>query len=587
MSEKLPTIDELARKTFSPKQLDFLYDHQDLFQKDEDPKQYLANMAKALIDNDMVTESTEAKVSKASMYSKAPTLDDFASAAGVVGNDSLKAGDEFLRRYFDKSTPNTEKNAWVWGIEDKYGDNGWERAKKAIQQRELSNMEKAILEGRAKAVEEGVEPYFGIDAFRGITNLATRALVPTAYKEAVYQSLNDVPMDKSRVRNAAIGDIAANSLEAGAVGLNPIAAMAAITGTETGRQIMANQVFGHKTSMGEAASSALGAAIAGGTTPAAMTGLGTFFSKVPGFQNFGRGLVKGAKGYRTDYAQQLDDLTKDILELRKLKSQDASKMGAAQLDYMQNLEDDVVMKLKTIGVNTDNSLLNNASWSMANNTLAKEPSKFTIADIIGTGEKVTDKQVKKELSDVYKRRRDWNYAPDAEEFARQRDWQASDQYRVLKELTETNPDLFKNLVFTSNPRKHLNAYTRSKGVEPYVRPEVVALNASDIAEAERASQAAKEIGSQLRTLFPAKYAKDAGGTENWFQRNLGLGSTLAGGAGAVETVARINPLDIPSAATSDGLDKLRDYRTEKWFKDLKKDNPKLAKAFEAVFKGRE
>lgn len=578
MSDKLPTIDELARKTFSPKQLDFLYDHQDLFQKDEDPQQYLANMAKALIDNDMVTESTQAKVSKASMYSKAPTLDDFAGAAGVVGNDSLKAGDEFLRRYFDKSTPNTEKNAWVWGIEDKYGDKGWERAKKSIQQRELSNMEKAILEGRAKAVEEGSS---------GVLGFLNRTLNPTAYKEAVYQSLNDVPMDKSRVRNAAIADFGANALEAGAVGLNPIAAIASIIGTEAGRQIMANQVFGHKTSMGEAASSALSAALAGGTTPAAMTGLGTFFTKVPGFQRFGRGLVKGAKGYKTDYAQQLDDLTKDVLELRKLKSQDASKMGAAQLDRMQNLEDDVVMKLKTIGINPDNSLLENASWNIANNTLAKEPSRFTIADVIGTGEKVTDKQVKKELRDVYNRKRDWNYAPDAENFARQRDWMASDQYRVLKEMTETDPDLFRTLVFSSNPRKHFNAYARRKGVEPYVRPELVAIDASDIAEAERASQAARDIGSQLRTLFPAKYAEDAGQAKSWFQRNLDIGSTLAGGTGAIETVARVNPLDIPSAFVTDGLDKFRDYKSSQWFKDLKKDNPKLAKAFETVFKGKE
>ena len=578
MSDKLPTIDELARKTFSPKQLDFLYDHQDLFQKDEDPQQYLANMAKALIDADMVTESTESKVSKASMYSKAPTLDDFAGAAGVVGNDSLKAGDEFLRRYFDKSTPNTEKNAWVWNIEDKYGDKGWERAKKAIQQRELSNMEKAILEGRAKAVEEGSSGVFGF---------LNRTLNPTAYKEAVYQSLNDVPMDKSRVRNAAIADFGANALEAGAVGLNPMLAIPTIMGVETGRQMMANQVFGHKTKPEEIASMAIGAGLAGGTTPAAMSGLGSFFTKVPGMKDFGRGLVKGARGYKTDYAQQLDDLTKDVLELRKLKSQDASKMGAAQLDYMQNLEDDVVLKLKTIGVNTDNSLLGNMAENIANNTLAKEPSKFTIADLIGTGEKLTDKQVKKELGTVYGRKRDWNYAPDAETFARQRDWKASDQFRVLKELKETDPDLFQTLVFGNNPRKHLNAYARQQGVQPYVRPETIVPTAADIAEAEMASQASKEIGSQLRTLFPAKYAKDAGRAENWLQHNLNIGSVLGGGAGAMETTMRVNPIDIPSAIAEGSIDKLRDYRDSQWFKDLKKDKPKLAKAFEAVFKGKE
>lgn len=578
MSDKLPTIDELARKTFSPKQLDFLYDHQDLFQKDEDPQQYLANMAKALIDADMVTESTEAKVSKASMYSKAPTLDDFAGAAGVVGNDSLKAGDEFLRRYFDKSTPNTEKNAWVWGIEDKYGDNGWERAKKSIQQRELSNMEKAILEGRAKAVEEGSSGVFGF---------LNRTLNPTAYKEAVFQSLNDVPMDKSRVRNAAIADFGANALEAGAVGLNPMAAIPAIMGVETGRQMLANQVFGHKTKPEEIASMAIGAGLAGGTTPAAMTGLGSFFSKVPGMRDLGRGLVKGARGYKTDYAQQLDDLTKDVLELRKLKSQDASKMGAAQLDHMQNLEDDVVRKLQTIGVNTDNSLLDKASLNVLSNTLAKNPSKFTIADLIGTGEKITDKQVKKELRDVYKQKRDWTYAPEAEDFARQRDWMASDQYKVLKELSETDPELFQSLVFSTNPRGNLNRYTRQQGVTPYSRPELVAIDASDIAEAERASQAARDIGSQLRTLFPAKYAKDAGRAENWLQRNLDIGSVLAGGTGAMETTMRVNPIDIPSAVAEGTLDKLRDYKDSQWFKDLKKDNPKLAKAFETVFKGRE
>lgn len=578
MSDKLPTIDSLARKTFSPKQLDFLYDHQDLFQKDEDPLQYLANMAKALIDADEVTPSTEARISKASMYSKAPTLDDFASAAGVVGNDSLKAGDEFLRRYFDKSTPNTEKNAWVWGIEDKYGDNAWERAKKSIQQRELSNMEKAILEGRAKAVEEGSSGVFGF---------LNRTLNPTAYKEAVYQSLNDVPMDKSRVRNAAIADFGANALEAGAVGLNPMAAIPTIMGVETGRQMLANQVFGHKTKPEEIASMAIGAGLAGGTTPAAMSGLGSFFTKVPGMRDFGRGLVKGARGYKTDYAQQLDDLTKDVLELRKLKSQDVTTMGAAQRDYMQNLEDDVVLKLKTIGVNTDNSLLDNMAENIANNTLAKDPSKFTIADLIGTGEKLTDKQVKKELNTVYGRKRNWNYDPDAETFARQRDWKASDQYKVLKELSETDPDLFQALVFGANPRGNLNHYTRQHGVQPYVRPETVVPTAADIAEAERASQTAKEIGSQLRTLFPAKYAKDAGRAENWLQRNLNVGSVLAGGTGAMETTMRVNPLDVPSAIAEGTIDKLRDYRDSQWFKDLKKDNPKLAKAFEAVFKGRE
>jgi hypothetical protein len=580
MSKKaVKTISDLARESFNSEQYNFLINHPDLYQPDEDLQQYLANLSRVLIDHNLVTPSTKDKIIKAAMYSKAPTLDDFANAAGVVGNDSLKAGDEFLRRYFDKSTPKAEKNAWYWGIEGKYGEGAWNRAKKSVQQRELSNMEKAILEGRAKAVAEGSSGIFGF---------LNRTLNPTAYKEAVFQSLNDVPMDESRVRNAAIADFGANALEAGAVGLNPMVAIPTIMGVETGRQMLANQVFGHKTKPEEIASMAIGAGLAGGTTPAAMTGLGSFFSKVPGMRDLGRGLVKGARGYKTDYAQQLDDLTRDVLELRKLKSQDASKMGAAQLDHMQNLEDDVVLKLKTIGVTPDNSLLDNMAENVANNTLAKEPSTFTIADLIGTGEKLTDKQVKKELKAVYGNKRDWNYDPNAEEFARTRDWKASDQYKVLKELKETNPGLFQSLVFgNSNPRKHLNAYTRSRGVEPYVRPETIVPTAADIAEAERASQASKEIGSQLRTLFPAKYAKDAGRSENWLQRNLDIGSVLAGGTGAMETTMRVNPLDVPSAIAEGTIDKLRDYRDSKWFKDLKKDKPKLAKAFEAVFKGRE
>lgn len=579
MSKKaVKTISDLARENFNSEQYNFLINNPDLYQPDEDLQQYLANLSRVLIDHNLVTPSTKDKIIKAAMYSKAPTLDDFANAAGVVGNDSLKAGDEFLRRYFDKSTPKAEKNAWYWGVEGKYGEGAWNRAKKSIQQRELSNMEKAILEGRAKAVEEGSSGVFGF---------LNRTLNPTAYKEAVYQSLNDVPMDKSRVSKAAWTDFGANALEAGAVGLNPLVAIPTIMGVETGRQMLANQVFGHKTKPEEIASMAIGAGLAGGTTPAAMTGLGSFFTKVPGMRDFGRGLVKGARGYKTDYAQQLDDLIKDVLELRKLKSQDVTTMGAAQRDYMQNLEDDVVLKLKTIGVNTDNSLLDNMAENIANNTLASEPSKFTIADLIGTGEKLTDKQVKKELNAVYGRKRDWNYDPDAETFARQRDWKASDQYKVLKEMSETNPELFRTLVFSSNPRKHFNAYARSKGVEPYVRPETIIPTAADIAEAERASQTAKEIGSQLRTLFPAKYAEDAGRAENWLQRNLNVGSVLAGGTGAMETTMRVNPLDVPSAIAEGTIDKLRDYKDSQWFKDLKKGNPKLAKAFEAVFKGRE
>lgn len=578
MSKKaVKTISDLAKENFNAEQYNFLIANPDLYQPDEDLQQYLANLSRALIDHNKVTPSTKAKIVKLAMYSKAPTLDDFANAAGVVGNDSLKAGDEFLRRYFDKSTPDSEKSAWYWGIEDKYGEGAWNRAKKSIQQRELSNMEKAILEGRAKAVEEGSS---------GVLGFLNRTLNPTAYKEAVYQSLNDVPMDKSRVSKAAWADFGANALEASAVGLNPMVAIPAIMGAETGRQMLANQVFGHKTKPEEIASMAIGAGLAGGTTPAAMTGLGTFLSKVPGMRDFGRGLVKGARGYQTDYAQQLDDLTKSVLELRKLKSQDASKMGAAQLDYMQNLENDVASKLKTIGVNPDNSLLSNLAENIENNMLAKEPSKFTIADIIGTGEKLTNKQVKKELSDVYRRKRDWTYSPDAETFARQHDWMASDQYKVLKELSETDPNLFMTLVFGSNPRKNFNAYTRAQGAKPYVRPETVVPTASDIAEAEMASQAAKDIGSQLRMLFPAKYAKDAGRAESWLQRNLNIGSMLAGGTGAMETTMRVNPLDIPSAVAEGTLDKLRDYRDAQWFKDLKKDNPKLAKAFESVFKGR-
>lgn len=579
MSKKVKTIEDLAKETFNSEQYKFLIDNPDLYQPDEDLQQYLSNLSRVLIDHNLVTPSTKDKIIKSAMYSKAPTLDDFANAAGVVGNDSLKAGDEFLRRYFDKSTPKAEKNAWFWGIEDKYGKDAWERAKKSLQQRELSNMEKAILEGRAKAVAEGSSGVFGF---------LNRTLNPTAYKEAVYQSLNNVPMDESRVRNAAIADFGANALEAGAVGLNPLVAIPAIMGVETGRQMLSNQVFGHKTKPEEIASMAIGAGLAGGTTPAAMTGLGTFFTKVPGMRDFGRGLVKGARGYKTDYAQQLDDLTKEVLELRKLKSQDVTTMGAAQRDYLQNLEDNVVMKLKTMGVNTDNSLLDNMAENIANNTLAREPSTFTIADLIGTGEKLTDKQVKKELRTVYGNKRDWNYDPNAEEFARIHDWKASDQYKVLKELEETNPSLFRTLVFgNNNPRKNLNAYTRSKGAEPYVRPETIVPTAADIAEAEKAAQASKDIGELFKKLFPAKYAKDAGRAENWLQRNLDVGSVLAGGTGAMETTMRVNPLDIPSAIAEGTIDKLRDYRDSQWFKDLKKDNPKLAKAFETVFKGRE
>ena len=100
-----------------------------------EPKKTIAEMARALRINGRLYPEEVSKISKLAVYKGQPTLNDYASAAKISGNDSLKTrpGDEFLKQYFGGAS-SADKQIWKDLIEDSYGEGSWEGAKDLLQQ---------------------------------------------------------------------------------------------------------------------------------------------------------------------------------------------------------------------------------------------------------------------------------------------------------------------------------------------------------------------------------------------------------------------------------------------------------------------
>lgn len=156
------TNEEIIRKNFTREQIDWLAKN-GRKATGSTQEEKLSDLANQLFEA-QVWSSKDDKVKLADIIGRKGNsydLNSLAQAAGFSdseeGGKTVRAGKKFLDAYFGNNSPKTERDLWRVRIKDKYGDDGWDKAKKVLQFAENDRMRakidrdrRDILEGNAK-----------------------------------------------------------------------------------------------------------------------------------------------------------------------------------------------------------------------------------------------------------------------------------------------------------------------------------------------------------------------------------------------------------------------------------------------------
>lgn len=403
---------------------------------------------------------------------------------------------------------------------------------------------------KAKTVDEFSKTPAGI---------ANAILYPTAYNEAVQQSLTDAPYDKGRVWKGAAIDGATASLMYQTVPVgNAIAGTLGTGAVEMGRQIANSAILDHQKHP-ENIIGAMGAAF---TLPQGVKMLGSLARQGSNdVRGFGGQFMRGARGIPDPLKQEENQLIALAKRVRADEQKGFENMNLYQQKGATEAKNELIAKLKAL----DYDETNEAFWKSTDpedqlvkelyrqaNMRTNEPMgrKYSIQDVIDPS--IKEKDVLKNLRESYN-------APSeglkVGEFA-----------QMMKKTNQSSP---------------------------------LVINGEDVA----ADQGATRRINALQTHFPKKLAKEQGdlpeyGLMSWKEfKNTpvmdavayGLGHASAGIGGTVEAYTQMNPYsivrDIAEGKENPATKaKAESYKNEQWFLDLMENNPEMAKAFEAAYK---
>lgn len=403
---------------------------------------------------------------------------------------------------------------------------------------------------KAKTVDEFSKTPAGI---------ANAILYPTAYNEAVQQSLTDAPYDEGRVKKGAAIDAVTAGLMYQTVPMgNAIAGTLGTGAVEVGRQIANSAILDHQKHP-ENIIGAMGAAF---TVPQGVKMLGSLARQGSNdVRGFGGQFMRGARGIPDPLKQEENQLISLAKRVRADEKKGAENMNLYQQTGATEAKNELIAKLKAL----DYDETNEAFWKSTDpedqlvkelyrqaNMRTNEPMgrKYSIQDVIDPS--IKEKDVLKNLRESYN-------APaeglKVREFA-----------QMMAKTNQSSP---------------------------------LIINGEDVAAAGGAT---RRINA-LRENFPNKLAKEQGnlpayGLMSWKELKnapvmdavaYGLGHASAGIGGTVEAYTQLNPYSIvrdlaEGKENAGSKAKAESYKNEQWFLDLMETNPEMAKAFEAAYK---
>lgn len=181
-------------KDFTKEQRDWIFANTDKIRRGATENETYANIARALIDNGVVSSREDAQklVNMVQKPTLSYDLQAIAQTAGFSdrkeGDKTITAGDQMLDAFYKGKIDKPMKGA----INLKYGDNGWRDAKKVMQGETLNRMHSDIAKNRKEILEgrDGVKDWMG-SAFMGLFQPRQKK----AYIEGREPDARDIGMD--------------------------------------------------------------------------------------------------------------------------------------------------------------------------------------------------------------------------------------------------------------------------------------------------------------------------------------------------------------------------------------------------------
>ena len=403
---------------------------------------------------------------------------------------------------------------------------------------------------------------------------------PSAYEEGVKQALTDDPMNTGKIWGQYATDTGANAAMAifgSRFATNPLIAGGLQAGAEAGRQLVKT---GIDRDLEFQITPTLATFGAGATVPGMVRGLAgwTRQSTKPSIANFGKSMLRGAKGY-DESVDELNAIKQTLIKARHPKEVKAGVAGPSKFEN-ETATSNAQTMLRNLGFNDDNAptfdglieelmnpanrgkspSLNKAKYNhFLNNPTGQE---YSIERMLSP--EISDKEAMRVLEDAYhgdygKNLVDLNTADEP-----------TLQY-VLNRIAKNNPEAADQIVAQSmdnqtNVIKGLQTlparYARlAEGDVPATNPVVRAL-----------------VGDVGRAESKGGYA---------------VGKVLGGVGSTIEPAFKVNPYSMATdvATTGDASQGLKakttDYQNQDWYKKLRKQNPQMADAIDAAFKAKE
>lgn len=435
--------------------------------------------------------------------------------------------------------------------------------------------------------------------------VANALLNPTAFDEAMKQSLTDAPADPGKVYDKFIVDQTANAV----IGANTRSALPALllgtAGGEFARQALNKYVDPEdEFKVGPIVAAPLAAGITSGGVRGAGRLLGRI--KFPGFQGFGRGMMKGARGVNEEEAQK-EALKRLLIDTRGQEGKGASTPAQrAELDANKEIARNTLGLLGYNEVPRSETFLNAAeAMDIAGRARMNRPTgqNYSIAQMLGEGADnvtpITDKQVSADIDRVfdtkfnlYKSDSPYDFAFIGKQPMGKNDGAIDMDNLSTSERSILSPDSHVRKGELYDPARAMledenNAELLARSQDQYVK-NIAAIKSNPYLKAKWEKEAEGDVaGSFVKRALIG----DAAGNGPAYL----TGDITAGALGAFEPMTRWSPWpvaqsmyggDVEAAKKQVGAKK-EEYRNSSWYKKLKKANPQAAAAFDAAVKANE
>lgn len=499
-------------------------------------------------------------------------LSEFKPADGVTWLlfNGADPESKFESDQFKKFQPLVENGKWMQmdkrALQDWANKHDYDMSDKASADQFWADLQRHDINyNKAKTVDDFSKSGAGIALALG---------APSAYEEGVKQALTDDPMDTWKIGKQYANDAGTNLVMA-ALGskfaTNPLIAGGLQAGAEGVRQGIKKGIDRDLELQGTPILATFGA---GATVPFLVRGPASFAkqSTNESVRNFGKGMMRGAKGYDSG-VDELNAIKQHLIDARKKVTPRTGYSGVAE-DANLKAKSEAQKDLLALGFGSEPYTTVNGQPVMMfsrkssyNRLLNKQPGqRYSIADILNP-DKVSNKDAMSAVQEAYK------------------------------------GDYGKNFVTLDNPSDFQAMETKLFAKDPYDADKIVNMsrdnkdNALGLISDRTPERYASLSGAENRVAHPKLYKaiKPFVGDYSTAESKGGyaVGKVLGGVGGTVEPAFKINPYSMATdvATTGDATQvmkaKTTDYQQQDWYKQLRIRNPQMADAIDAAFKAKE